>query len=56
MSGRVWSAIPAIVLLDGLTEEQKHMQEEALKFARNEMSPYMRQWDKVVCITVMSVR
>lgn len=34
--------------LDGLTEEQLQMQEEALKFARNEMSPEMRNWDKQV--------
>ena len=32
----------------GLTEEQRHLQSEALKFARNELSPHMRDWDQEV--------
>ena len=35
-------------LLGGLSEEQKQLQDEALKFARNELSPRMRDWDRKV--------
>lgn len=33
---------------DGLSSEQKQLQSEALKFARQEMAPNMRVWDEQV--------
>lgn len=35
-------------LLDGLSSEQKQLQEQALKFASNELAPYMKNWDRNV--------
>jgi hypothetical protein len=34
--------------LGDLSEEQKQLQSEALKFARNELSVGMKEWDKKV--------
>lgn len=33
---------------DGLSSEQKQLQSEALKFARQEMAPHMKNWDELV--------
>ena len=33
---------------DGLSSEQKQLQSEALKFARQEMAPHMSGWDEKV--------
>lgn len=33
---------------DGLSDEQRQLQDQALKFASNELAPNMRQWDKMV--------
>ena len=30
---------------DGLNDDQKHFQQVALDFAKEEMAPYMIQWD-----------
>lgn len=36
------------VITDGLSGEQRQLQDEALKFAENELAPNMQQWDKKV--------
>lgn len=33
-------------MLGDLSEEQRQLQDEALKFAKNELAPRMREWDK----------
>lgn len=33
---------------DGLSSEQRQLQSEALKFARQEMTPNMNRWDEKV--------
>ena len=38
----------------GLNEEQQHIQEMALSFAKNEMAPNMALWDEKVKSTVTS--
>lgn len=35
-------------ITDGLSGEQRQLQDEALKFAENELAPNMQQWDKKV--------
>jgi len=36
------------LLVGDLSEEQRQLQDEALKFAKNELAPGMRTWDRKV--------
>ena len=42
-----WTCIYFLVS-DGLSDEQKHFQQVAVDFAKNEMAPYMIEWDSNV--------
>ncbi len=39
--------------LDGLSVEQRQLQDQALKFASNELAPFMKEWDKKVKVEMI---
>lgn len=53
---RTMLAGSCIDISHGLEEEQKQIQQVALDFARNEMSPYMQKWDEEEIFPVETMR